>query len=61
VNIGAGGIHGVVASVAPQGLETLYEVVCAGVRLKLAINARHAFGAGEEIAFDLDAGMVWAI
>ncbi|MDR1329912.1 MAG: ABC transporter ATP-binding protein [Oscillospiraceae bacterium] len=61
VNIGAGGIRGVVASVAPQGLETLYEVVCAGARLKLAINARHAFGAGEEIAFDLDAGMVWAI
>jgi ABC-type sugar transport system ATPase subunit len=61
VNIGTGNIHGIVASAAPQGLETLCEVVCAGARLKLAINARHNFGVGEEMAFDLDAGMVWAI
>ncbi|MDR1571662.1 MAG: ABC transporter ATP-binding protein [Clostridiales Family XIII bacterium] len=60
-NIGCGRLRGIVASAAPQGMETVYEVVCGGTRLRLAVSARHAFGAGEAMAFDLSPHMMWLI
>jgi ABC-type sugar transport system ATPase subunit len=57
--VGLGSLRGLVSSVMPQGAETAYEVICNGTRLKLTLRARHAFGVGEEMAFDLDPRMMW--
>ncbi|MDR3364616.1 MAG: ABC transporter ATP-binding protein [Clostridiales Family XIII bacterium] len=59
--IGRGRIKAVVRSVLPQGIETVYETDCSGARLKLSLNMRHSFSAGEEIRFDIDPQMVWCV
>jgi ABC-type Fe3+/spermidine/putrescine transport system ATPase subunit len=58
-NIGGGSLRGTVSSVAPQGMDTVYEVLCQGARLKLAVSARYVFAAGDEMAFDLNPQMMW--
>ncbi|MDR1206591.1 MAG: ABC transporter ATP-binding protein [Peptococcaceae bacterium] len=60
-NIGGGRLRGVVSSVMPQGMETVYELLCEGMRLKLAVSARHAFAAGETMTFDLNPQMMWPV
>jgi ABC-type sugar transport system ATPase subunit len=60
-NIGGGVRRGIVTSVMPQGIETVYEVLCEGVGLRLTMNARHAFGVGEEMMFDLNPQMMWCV
>lgn len=60
-NIGGGSLRGVVSSMLPQGIETVYEVLCQGARLKLVMNARYAFSAGEEMTFDLNPQMMWCV
>jgi ABC-type sugar transport system ATPase subunit len=60
-NIGGGGLSGIVSSVMPQGIETVYEILCGGTRLKLAVSARYAFGAGETVTFDLNPRMMWPV
>jgi ABC-type sugar transport system ATPase subunit len=60
-NIAGGRLRGTVAAVLPQGMETVYEVVCKEVRLKLVISARYTFNIGEEMAFDLNPEMMWCV
>ena len=61
LNIGGGSLRGFVSSVMPQGLETVYDVICKGTKLKLVLNARHVFGVGEEMTFDLNSQMMWCV
>jgi ABC-type sugar transport system ATPase subunit len=60
-NIGAGAFRGRIASVLPQGIDTVYEVVCRGIRLKLILRAQYLFSVGEEISFDINNAMIWGV
>jgi ABC-type sugar transport system ATPase subunit len=59
--IGGGSLRGSVVSAMPQGMDTMYEIMCGEARLTLAFSARYSFSVGEEISFDLDPQMMWCV
>ena len=61
VNIGSGGLSGIVRDDVYRGMTRAYKVECADMMLQLAVPATCEIPLGGEIAFDLDPKLLWFV